>query len=857
MHSLKFLIVGAAALATMSSARPIGTVNAIAGIELPDLSNLEIPSLVNVDAGVIVEALDKRNCDCTSTDVPFPLPTFTDGQPTSTSSTVVPTSTTTSASTTSTTDESPSPTPKPSPEDPEDPEDGDGDLPVTVPSILLDLDADLGEVLGQIKLAVSTGEDGVGVDLDMDTLNELLSTVQYLLSDSTGDLLDCISNGGLDGLFGALLSPIELCGIMAGLMKTIVTILSTVLSALGGQTDGLGDTLGNVTGLVGDLLTTVTTNVDGLSTVLSPIVATLIPLLSGLGLDCSPITQALKDDVLIALFIVLFPAVSIVLLFCSCEGHVLASTKFTPCHISGLVQWRLDRHTRIQVDSMVLRVPRNDSALTIARCDHGSSFLAPGGHSQQPVDALVSRRKRNPRGLPYVPGPKGQLLIGNLADVPRDQAWVGYHELCQQYGDMIRLNVLGTEILVLDSIQHATALLEKRAVNYSDRPDMAAIHLTDTYWSFALLPYGNAWRQHRRVFHQYFNQSAIPKYHPIVCAERDNFLRKLRDDPKNWVKSLQRFFGTTIMRITYGFEDPDKNAKIIHAVETFVTEFAIITTPGRYLVNTFPALRHVPGWLPGAGWKRYMTGLAKLGRDVRDRPFEEAKTKVKEERGPHPNVAAELIDHLPADNSLERNQAETIARNVCALAYIAGAESSTASGIAMIFALANHPEVQKKAQAELDTVVGPDRLPLVADRPNLPYVHAVVKELGRWYTTTPLSLVHSSSDDDEYEGYFIPKGTLIIPNAWAMMHDPNTFEQPDKFYPERYLREGDIDPSVPDAELAGFGFGRRICPGRYFSNDVLFLYTASILASFDIAPPKDDNGESLKAELKMGNGPIS
>ena len=81
-------------------------------------------------------------------------------------------------------------------------------------------------------------------------------------------------------------------------------------------------------------------------------------------------------------------------------------------------------------------------------------------------------------------------------------------------------------------------------------------------------------------------------------------------------------------------------------------------------------------------------------------------------------------------------------------------------------AMALYPEAQKKAQAELDRVIGPSRLPDFSDRDSLPYVHALVKEVLRWHVGTPTSLPHASIQDDVYNGYFIPKGSQIVPNAW-------------------------------------------------------------------------------------------
>lgn len=87
-------------------------------------------------------------------------------------------------------------------------------------------------------------------------------------------------------------------------------------------------------------------------------------------------------------------------------------------------------------------------------------------------------------------------------------------------------------------------------------------------------------------------------------------------------------------------------------------------------------------------------------------------------------------------------------------------------------ALSIHPEVLKKAHAELDAVVGPDRLPDFSDRESLVYVNAVIKEMMRWHNSTPLSLPHCTIEDDELHGYFIPAGTVVFPNTWCVYLPP-------------------------------------------------------------------------------------
>ncbi|KAJ2932196.1 hypothetical protein H1R20_g4887, partial [Candolleomyces eurysporus] len=428
------------------------------------------------------------------------------------------------------------------------------------------------------------------------------------------------------------------------------------------------------------------------------------------------------------------------------------------------------------------------------------------------VKALITRWKRNPQGLPLPPGPKGRPFIGALYELPKVLPWKEYDKLCKEYdSDLLYLEVLGQGMLILGSHRRAVDLLEKRAAVYSDRPTSVLTDLMDFHWNFAIHPYGPWWRLHRRDFHQQLNGNVVSRYHPIMYEERDGFLRTLSTRPDDFHKHLDTFFGTIIMRTAYGFEDAGRNKALINNAEELIVAFGAARIPGRFLVNTFPILKHVPAWLPGAGFKRYFQELAEKSRRTVETPFKDAKERLeKGERSVYPSMAAALIDRLPGDNEPDRASMEIVARNVCAMAYTAGAETTLASAHALFLALANNPEVQIKAQAEIDTVIGSGRLPIISDRPFLPYVDAIVKEIGRWYTVAPLSAPRVNTRDDEYDGYFIPKGTLILPNSWAMMHDPSVFDKPFDFIPERYLTDdGKIDMSVPDANTAAFGFGRR------------------------------------------------
>ena len=165
------------------------------------------------------------------------------------------------------------------------------------------------------------------------------------------------------------------------------------------------------------------------------------------------------------------------------------------------------------------------------------------------------------------------------------------------------------------------------------------------------------------------------------------------------------------------------------------------------------------------------------------------------------------------------------------------------------------PEVQRRAQAEIDVVVGRDRLPTFADAPHLPYVRAVIKEVLRWRPTPPFGMPHAATEEDWYEGMYIPKGAVCISNLWHCNHDRAVFgEDADEFRPERHLDEhGESLPGPVETNQAGhvaFGFGRRICIGKDLANDSLFISTVRILWAAKLERARDETGKEVPLDVE-------
>ena len=158
----------------------------------------------------------------------------------------------------------------------------------------------------------------------------------------------------------------------------------------------------------------------------------------------------------------------------------------------------------------------------------------------------------------------------------------------------------------------------------------------------------------------------------------------------------------------------------------------------------------------------------------------------------------------------------------------AGTETTSSTTEWAMSLLLNHPEALKKAQAEIDEVVGNSRLITAEDVPRLGYLHCVINETLRMYPAAPLLLPHESSADCKVGGYDVPRGTLLIVNAYAIHRDPAVWENPAEFMPERFE-----DGKAEGRLLMPFGMGRRKCPGETLALRTVGLVLGTLIQCFD------------------------
>ncbi|EIM88908.1 cytochrome P450 [Stereum hirsutum FP-91666 SS1] len=455
--------------------------------------------------------------------------------------------------------------------------------------------------------------------------------------------------------------------------------------------------------------------------------------------------------------------------------------------------------------------------------------------------ALVARSALKPkRNLP--PGPKGLPLVGNLFQLPQFQ-WLRFTEWKEEFGPIFSLNFAGQPVVVLNSHKVTTDLLDRRSTIYSDRPRfiMASEILTGSIF-IAFSSYGDLWRKLRKAAHEGLNVRAAEAYQPLQEKDAAVLVADLLKEPLYWDDHLKRSAASTVLTAVYGMEPiKSKDDPLVVRINDLMHRLVRATLPGAFLVEIFPVMKRLPEFL--APWKK--EGLEWHRRDTV--MFQEFMDKVRGQMKAgesKPSFAAGLIEKEKHHN-LSKKEESWLAGTM----FGAGAETTAAALSVFFLAMRLYPDVMRKAQAEIDSVVGRDRLPTFEDRARLPYIRAIVKEVLRWRPVGPLGLPRRAMQDDVYEGYFIPKGTLVIANVWAMNRDPTLFPDFDEFRPERFLDEtGTVDVVPADTHNQGhvtFGFGRRICIGLNIANQALFIDVASTLWAASIEPALDDFGNEI------------
>ncbi|KAF7365160.1 O-methylsterigmatocystin oxidoreductase [Mycena venus] len=458
---------------------------------------------------------------------------------------------------------------------------------------------------------------------------------------------------------------------------------------------------------------------------------------------------------------------------------------------------------------------------------------------------LLSTWQQRP---PFLPGPSPRFIVGN--EFPTKLPWLTYTEWGLQYGDVVHASALGQHIVIVNSVKAANELFEKRAHIYSDRPIVTMIELMGWDFNVGLMPLGDRWRQDRRMFQQHFRRDIALNYRPVQLKKVHQLLQGLLSDPQDFRELLKTRATSSIMSTVYGYDVKPSNDRFVALSENAVKKLSDSFFPGAVAVNTLPILRYLPSWMPGAGFQRFAAECRKLTEEMQRVPFNFTKQNMSDGVDSK-SVVAKLLEFSQARGRTNDHNIQEVA----ATAYAAGADTTVSALASFFLAMAVHPDIQKKAQSEIDAIIGPHRLPQFEDRPSLPFVEALYREVMRWKPVLPLGVAHAATADDIYRGCLIPKGATVISNIWAMTRDESIYPDPERFNPDRFFTaDGKLNK---DDTVLAFGFGRRICVGRHNADAIVWATMVSVLSTFNIAKAKDACGKEIDIEPNYSDGLVS
>ncbi|KAK3291639.1 cytochrome P450 [Chaetomium fimeti] len=437
--------------------------------------------------------------------------------------------------------------------------------------------------------------------------------------------------------------------------------------------------------------------------------------------------------------------------------------------------------------------------------------------------------------------------------MPEYQHWLTHKDL---YGGISSVTIMGMTLVLIHDKEMAHELLDKMASKTSGRPSTVMANKLCGYESIVVAQgYTPTLRRCRKYMHQEFGTTvSAARFRDTQEIEIGRQLVRTLKEPGKWLDHYRTAATATILKMAYGYAiEPHRPDALVTLMEKTVHEFSLAAVPMAWAVDIIPALQYLPENFPGAGFKKTASEWRKSVVTAAHIPYRFVQSQMAALTH-RPSYVSRLVEQLKeeGDSKLGGEDEEAIIWSATTL-YGAATDSTVVTLTTFTLAMIKFEHVQRKAQEELDRVVGAHRLPTFEDRPNLPYINALVKETTRWWSITPMGFPHAATEDIEFNGFHIPNGAYLIPAVWWFLHDPQVYADPESFDPDRFLPPR----NEPDPATEVFGYGRRVCPGRFVGDSALYLNIAQSLAVYKFTKPVGRDGKKVDVDVKPTPGIVA
>ncbi|KAI8227965.1 Cytochrome P450 monooxygenase COX2 [Colletotrichum sp. SAR 10_99] len=430
---------------------------------------------------------------------------------------------------------------------------------------------------------------------------------------------------------------------------------------------------------------------------------------------------------------------------------------------------------------------------------------------------LVRPRSSSWGHPPLPPGPPGEFLLGHLRVIPKERTAETYAEWAKKYkSDVIYVKSLGQPIIVLNSVDAARDLLDRRGANYCDRPRFTLFEVMGWGKTLTFLPFGPRWQMHRKLLQTTFSNTNVRQWYQLQVTEARKSVHSIIKDPDNWEVSMKRFAVAIVLKIADDAMYATGNGG----------------APANSIVDVFPPARHLPNWLARDWSLKFAREWGWAIQKLHNVPFAVAQDEVARGKE-NPSFAHTLLEtyNSNAKKGLNNEWSLDDIKGAAGAIFIAGADTTWATIVVFVLNMVLHPEIQQKAQALIDRVVGQERLPTLSDRPSLQYIDHIVQEVYRWSPLAPLGIPHKSLENDVYNGMFIPKGSIIFANSRAMTQDERIYRDPKSFNPDRYKP-----------------------PSAGGHDNSVWIAAATMLATLNVGKKVGRDGQVIEPEVVFTNG---
>lgn len=477
----------------------------------------------------------------------------------------------------------------------------------------------------------------------------------------------------------------------------------------------------------------------------------------------------------------------------------------------------------------------------------------------------LQRRLADSKKLPLAPNPPGVPFLGNALDVIGSTKTGSQHLLFGQYahehGEIVRVQVGPFTQYFINSDEAVKAIFDKASAITSERPRWIVSNEQICNQKNVLLLNAShpRWKQQRKVILQ--GMTSVPRADAglkYLHFETAKFLKQVANDDRLATDSVSlfneigRYTYSAFASQTFGMDIPNEDDPAIEYIFRSGLEQILSTLPGSHIVDIIPVLDRLPLFLKP--WQRKAQALFEDNKRWCDERMRRVEKSIEAGTVNESFLARVLQDEIGMDFN-DRSEVAYLAF----MLIIGAADTSKMSSWSFLEAMMRFPDVQAKALAEIEAVVGyADRLPVYEDLESIPYVRYMMKELWRWRPPVALGHPHVTTKELTYNGLRLPVGSRIHLNAWAIGHDPNRHADPERFWPDRY--DGDLTTSeqsknsanVKDRDHFAFGSGRRICPGYHVAERSLAIAIMRLVWAFEIVPaqnaklpldPRDYSGE--------------